>query len=562
MLTKTTIEPEYDPAERFLTSSMRNTPTRRCIIYRVLPALVTFCLILTCPHTEASETTAPLSLALPAPLTHPSQNEILGNGWWLHEKNTRTSRAFAIGDWSRITSGTLTPKDFHPVTPPDLAAALGLATVYGPDTAGWFLSTGSRVLVRCTDSQMGYRAYSYASLAQVGWGIGVTSGTTPTARLSWNGDGTPQSLKNLLTQAVCQAPQAHVWIVAGMADFGSVRGEALQRSPVAGQPLNASGVVTSIRSAGPTPSLFVALAVRPHPQCAPVVRETLRRFFPRESLPERESEPLLLRVHYAPLESPTPLDPNRPVEAIWKRSYKDPLYPRVSSVYRALETTPVNRAHFSVWAIDSIGPYDLYPEPDLVDVLTLDPTILCDQKWTTSATLVGRPLYHAPRLLLQRPVAEAIVRIHQKLFKQGFRLKLYDAYRPLWVTQILYRLDPEASRKGFLASPTLGSRHNRAAAVDCTIVDDQGHDLRMPSHYLCFDERAYRRETGLDPQVLNNLQFLTRVMASEGFTPIGEEWWHYDAPGWQKYPILNIPLWPENKSDRISKNNIEGPDTM
>ncbi|HPS03587.1 MAG TPA: hypothetical protein PLA90_18795, partial [Candidatus Sumerlaeota bacterium] len=104
----------------------------------------------------ASETTATLSLALPATSSHPSPTEMLGNGWWLHEKNTRTCRAFAIGNWSQVTSGTLKPEDFHPVSPPDLAAALGLATVYGPDTAGWFLSTGSRVLVRCTDRQMGY----------------------------------------------------------------------------------------------------------------------------------------------------------------------------------------------------------------------------------------------------------------------------------------------------------------------------------------------------------------------------------------------------------------------
>jgi D-alanyl-D-alanine dipeptidase len=496
----------------------------------------------------ASETTGTLSLALPTTSSHPSPSEILGNGWWLHEKNPRTCRAFAIGNWNQVTSGTLKPEDFRPVSPPDLAAALGLATVYGPDTAGWFLSTGSRVLVRCTDRHLGYRAYSYASLAQVGWGLGVTRETTPTLRLSWNGNGTPQSLRDLLTQAVGQAPQAHVWLVAGMADFASLRGETLQRSPVAGQPLNATGTVTSIHSSGPTHSLFVALAVRPHPECDTAVQETLRRFFPQETIPSQESNALLFRVHCAPLESPTPLDPNRPVEAIWTRSYKDPLYPRVSSVYKAEERAPVNRAHFALWAIDSVGPYDRYPVPDLVDVQTLDPTLLADQKWATSASLVGRPLYRAPRLLLQRPVAEAIVRINQKLGQQGFRLKLYDAYRPLWVTQLLYRLAPEASRKGFLASPTLGSRHNRAAAVDCTIVDSNGRDLRMPSPYLCFDERAYRRTTGLDPQVLNNLQFLTRVMASEGFTTINEEWWHYDAPGWQKYPILNVPVWPGDKT--------------
>ncbi len=526
------------------------TSSTRCYIgpNAIRPAFIFLCLFFLLQAPRASEAPTALPASSSTLRIQDDSNAILGNNWRLHEKTTQTCHAFAIGDWRQITSGTLQPKDFHPVSPPDLAAALGLATVYGPETAGWFLSTGSRILLRCTDPQMGYRAYSYASLAQVGWALGVANGTTPTLRLSWNGDGTHQSLKTLLSQALAQAPQAQAWLVAGMADFSSVRGEALQRSPVAGQPLNASGVVTSIPPRGHTHSLFVVLAVRSHPSGGTVAQEILQRFFPRASAPDRETPPLLFRIHYAPLESPTPFDPTRPIEAIWKRSYKDPLYPRVSSVYQTRETASVNRAHFNVWAIGSLGPYDLYPEPDLVDVQTLDPTILADQKWATSATLVGRPLYRAPRLLLQRPVAEAIVRIHQKLVPQGFRLKLYDAYRPLWVTQLLYRLAPEASKQGFLASPTLGSRHNRGAAVDCTIVDSRGRELDMPSHYLCFDARAHRRTSGLEPRVLNNLQFLTRVMASEGFTPIGEEWWHYDAPNWQRYPVLNVPLWPEENT--------------
>jgi hypothetical protein len=93
--------------------------------------------------------------------------------------------------------------------------------------------------------------------------------------------------------------------------------------------------------------------------------------------------------------------------------------------------------------------------------------------------------------------------------------------------------------------PNVGSRHNRGAAVDCTIADRDGQDLEMPSDYLVFDDRAHSDSTRMTPAARRNLRVLEKAMAEEGFTTIRDEWWHFDAPNWTQYRVMDVPFWPE-----------------
>jgi D-alanyl-D-alanine dipeptidase len=233
--------------------------------------------------------------------------------------------------------------------------------------------------------------------------------------------------------------------------------------------------------------------------------------------------------------------------------------PRVGGVREIEEGTRVSRAHFNVHAIGEIGPFDLYETPELVDVVKMDPTILTESYWTRADTFMGRAIYEKPRFLLRPAVAEAIVRINQSLRAQNLRLKLYDAYRPLSISQILYRKLPNTP---YLAAPNRGSRHNRGAAVDCTITDMDGRELEMQSIYLTMGEAARRDYLHASPTAVANREFLTSVMAGEGFTTIPSEWWHYDAPNWEKYPVMNVPLWPTEKDRGRTARILNDPDDV
>src|SRR5687768_15901555 len=119
-------------------------------------------------------------------------------------------------------------------------------------------------------------------------------------------------------------------------------------------------------------------------------------------------------------------------------------------------------------------------EADLVELKKLDKTIKLDIKYATADNFVGRPVYPEARAFLQRPAAEAVVRVHKWLGKQGLGIVIYDGYRPWSITKLFWEVVPADKRK-FVADPARGSKHNRGAAVDLGIFDLRtGKALPMP----------------------------------------------------------------------------------
>lgn len=474
--------------------------------------------------------------------------------WQILDGAGNACEAFVHGSWDKMAAGQLGPADFGMVSPSDLAAALGLATVYDTDTAGWYLAADRRLHVRPTNSS-GASVYSYESLARVGWAVGVTTETTASLSVFWDAgsEGRPVGMEALLARAIENAPRTDAWIAAGQADFAVARGQALKRSPAAGAPMtevhdpqDPDRFFFSPVEESDVAGLIVALVVRVRRAGEPasVSAELADRFFPAA---QRNQPGLLIRTHYAPLVPPVPpMDPSRPFQAIWRLedsgADQKPDFPGVKTVREALPGTSIRRARLSVWAIGSLSPFPEYEKPELAELEALDPTIVLGER----QVLFGEPVYERPRFLLRREAAERIVRVNQDLRRQGCRLKILDAYRPLSVTQRLWNLRPDHMRPStpYLAAPNRGSRHNRGAAVDCTLTDMDGKELEMPSGYLVFDETAHRDCPGMSPKAKRNMDILTAAMAREGFTTIREEWWHFDAPHWERCRVLDVPLWP------------------
>ena len=75
---------------------------------------------------------------------------------------------------------------------------------------------------------------------------------------------------------------------------------------------------------------------------------------------------------------------------------------------------------------------------DLVDLANLDPRIKLDIRYATTADFLSTPVYTSARAFLQRPAAEALLRAHRDLIKQGYGLMIFDAYRPWYVTKIFW----------------------------------------------------------------------------------------------------------------------------
>jgi len=177
-----------------------------------------------------------------------------------------------------------------------------------------------------------------------------------------------------------------------------------------------------------------------------------------------------------------------------------------------------------------------------VEVVTLDSAIHLDIRYATENNFTGHAVYLQARCMLQRPAAEALVRVNHKLRDIGYGILAFDGYRPWYVTKLFWDTATEEEReKGFVADPNEGSRHNRGCAIDLTLYDlSTGKEVTMPSLYDEFTERAGAKYNGGSSESRRLRDILRATMASEGFNVIDEEWWHFDYQDWRSYPILNI----------------------
>ncbi len=181
-----------------------------------------------------------------------------------------------------------------------------------------------------------------------------------------------------------------------------------------------------------------------------------------------------------------------------------------------------------------------FRQPDLVELVKLDPTIKLDIRYATTNNFLGTPVYTQARAFLQRPAAEALLRAHRELKAHGYGLIIYDGYRPWYVTKIFWEATPK-KEKTFVANPAAGSRHNRGCAVDLSLYDlETGKEAKMPSGYDEMTDRAKANYVGGTADERARRALLRHAMERQGFRVNRTEWWHFDYKDWKQYPILNV----------------------
>ncbi len=173
-------------------------------------------------------------------------------------------------------------------------------------------------------------------------------------------------------------------------------------------------------------------------------------------------------------------------------------------------------------------------EPELVDIKSIDPTIVVDLRYASSRNIAGRPLYPRNMPALFRPsVASRLAYANRELRPHGYRLKIWDAYRPRSAHEQLWQFAPTEE---YVANPTTGgSLHTWGVAADATLVDAKGRELKMPTDFDDFTPAAWLKYSGTDPRVRRNLRILQSAMARSGFYGLRTEWWHFIAKNWTNY---------------------------
>jgi D-alanyl-D-alanine dipeptidase len=210
--------------------------------------------------------------------------------------------------------------------------------------------------------------------------------------------------------------------------------------------------------------------------------------------------------------------------------------------YRVTPTRPVEDLRAEALKLappEEAGPFR---KPDLVELAPLDPAIHLDIRYASAKNFLSAPVYTEARAFMQRPAAEALLRVVRKLQPLGYGLLIHDAYRPWYVTKIFWDATPPEG-KIFVADPQKGSKHNRGCAVDLTLYDlATGQPVEMPGLYDEMSPRSFPNFPGGTSLQRWHRDLLRRAMESEGFAVNEDEWWHFDYKDWKQYGILNVPF--------------------
>ena len=219
-----------------------------------------------------------------------------------------------------------------------------------------------------------------------------------------------------------------------------------------------------------------------------------------------------------------------------------------SRFYRITPSKPLDQLRASALAAKPPVEPGPFRKSDLVELAALDPAIRLDIRYAQSNNFLSTPIYSQARAFLQRPAAEALLRVLRKLQPLGYGLLIHDAYRPWYVTKMFWDATPPEAHN-FVADPATGSRHNRGCAVDLTLYDlATGKPIEMPGLYDEMSPRSFPNFPGGTSLQRWNRDLLRRAMESEGFTVYEDEWWHFDYKDWKQYPILNVQFENLNSS--------------
>ena len=199
-----------------------------------------------------------------------------------------------------------------------------------------------------------------------------------------------------------------------------------------------------------------------------------------------------------------------------------------------------------------------------VDAATVVDGLVVDMRYFGEDNFVGVRIdgYEAPRCLLTRPAAAALMRVQRELAPQGLGLKVFDCYRPTravahfvrWardLKDVTRKADfyPDVDKRELFRLGYISNRsgHSRGSTVDLTLVQGgQGAapvELDMGTRFDFFGPQSWPSSRAVGAHAQANRKILATAMRRGGFYPYDREWWHFTLRG-EPYPgtYFNFPV--------------------
>ena len=212
--------------------------------------------------------------------------------------------------------------------------------------------------------------------------------------------------------------------------------------------------------------------------------------------------------------------------------------------YSRLQTLPAFRSQKELAKSEFAA---LRPDrPDgFVSLAEAVPDAILEIRYYSTYNFIGDRVdgYEEPCAILSREAAASLKAASDEAIRRGYRLKIYDAYRPQRAITHFMRWSKDTSdtrmkpyfyldldksvlfAQGYIAER---SGHSRGSTVDLTLFDmKSGKEVDMGGTFDWFGKESHPDWRGVTDRQFANRMLLREIMTNHGFKPINEEWWHF-----------------------------------
>lgn len=183
---------------------------------------------------------------------------------------------------------------------------------------------------------------------------------------------------------------------------------------------------------------------------------------------------------------------------------------------------------------------------NLIKLLDVDQDFIIDLRYATEDNFTGQKVYNSSECYIDRHTAEILIKARDLFKRDGYRVKIWDAYRPISAQARFWEIMPNDD---FVARPpdmskitTFRPTHMNGQCVDITLTDMEGNDIEMPTYFDDLTEKASLAYEGHNETARKNGEYMKKVMESVGFQAYSGEWWHFYDVSTEPTPFLDFQI--------------------
>lgn len=183
---------------------------------------------------------------------------------------------------------------------------------------------------------------------------------------------------------------------------------------------------------------------------------------------------------------------------------------------------------------------------NLVKLIEIDDDFIIDLKYATAENFTGHKIYSSGECWLDGHTAKILIEAKNIFKKDGYRVKIWDAYRPISAQKKFWEIMPNDD---FVARPPDMTKikkfrptHMNGLCVDITLTDMDGNDMLMPCKFDDMTGKAALSCTDTPEKGRRNAEYMKNVMESVGFQAYSKEWWHFYDVSTEPKPFMDFQI--------------------